>query len=76
MLNQNWSHPIFSSLAVFGNGLCSLEKNWLQHIKLDWSAIHYLSTYPDVQSLLGRYSDLFKPGLGMMVLSEYDETIR
>ena len=65
-LRYNTQERKLPLVVVFGNATCLLRRNWLQHIKLSWSAVHYLSTYPDVQSLLGRYSDLFKPGLGMI----------
>ena len=58
-----------SLLIVGGEGPTLLGRNWLQHIKLDWRALHSLSVEPashNLQSVIEKHPGVFKEGLGHM----------
>ena len=54
-----------SVIVVKGKVPSSLSRDWLQHVKLQWSEIFHLTALsPEVSSLLGKHEALFKDGLG------------
>ena len=55
-------------LLVVGVGASLLGRNWLKQIALNWKAIHNVNM-DQLQTILNQYSEVFKPGVGM--LKEY-----
>ena len=55
-------------LVVAGVGASLLGRNWLKQIALNWKAIHNVNM-DQLQTILNQYSEVFKPGVGM--LKEY-----
>ena len=54
-----------SVIVVKGKVPSLFGRDWLQHVKLQWSEIVHLSALsPDLSSLLGKHEALFKDGLG------------
>ena len=54
-----------SVIFVKGKVPSLFGRDWLQHVKLQWSEIVHLSALsPEVNSLLGEHEALFKDGLG------------
>ena len=51
--------------VVEGDGQSLLGRDWLQHIRLDWSQVHSVGTSA-LESLLERKKALFQPGLGTL----------
>ena len=50
--------------VVAGRGPSLLGQDWLQHIKLDWKALHLVGTPPTLASLLDHHKALFHDKLG------------
>ena len=54
-----------SVMVVKGKVPSLFGRDWLQHVKLQWSEIFHLSALsPEVFSLFGKHEALFKDGLG------------
>ena len=54
-------------LIVKGEGAALFGRNWLEHIRLDWSAIHSLSSNSDgLHNLLQKHQQLFRDELGTL----------
>ena len=54
---------------VKGSGPFLLGRDWLSHIRIDWASIKAVSQgeqVVDLETLLLRYPDVFKPDLGTM----------
>ena len=54
-------------VIVDGKGPTLLGRNWLHHLRLDWSQLHHIQTdahEADIQSIIDRHPDLFQEGLG------------
>ena len=60
--------------VVEGNGPPLLGRDWLKHIHLGWASICALSAHsiptpaipPAIEQLLGKYAEVYQPGLGTM----------
>ena len=52
-------------VVVKGGGPTLLGRNWLSHIRLNWSKIHY-TTSPGLHELLAKYPEVFQEGLGSL----------
>ena len=55
--------------VVRGNVLNLLRRDWLEHIRLDWSSIKALNVHNSslsVQQLIKKHAPVFEPGLGTM----------
>ena len=50
-------------LIVKGNGPTLLGRNWLQHVQLDWKAIHHV-TPVGLEEVLGKHEEVFRDELG------------
>ena len=62
--SQTTSLPL---VVVKGDGAASLFGcNWLEHIKLNWSAIHSVSNTQDIKDILKSYQQLFRKELGTL----------
>ena len=59
--HQGCTHRL-TCLVVNGNGPNFLGRDWLTHIKLDWSAVHHI----DNADFPHMFPDLFKDGLGKL----------
>ena len=55
-------HASLTCLGVNGTGPNLLGRDWLTHIKLDWSAVHRIE-HADFTNM---FPDLFKDGLGKL----------
>ena len=57
-----------SYLLLSGNGPSLLGRNWLKHIKLDWSSIVAVRTIKmkPLHTLMQRHQQLFSEGLGLI----------
>ena len=61
--NQQKTLPL---LVVKGGGPSLLGRDWLQHLRLDWKAIHQVCLIDDVRAILDRYAGLFQEELGTL----------
>ena len=61
-----WDQPAksLSLVIVDGEGPTLLGHDWLEHIKLDWKTIGFISREASVRTLLDKYADVFASGLG------------
>ena len=53
-------------IVVQGGGASLFGRDWLEHFKLDWSAIHAVQQKSDLDMLLQRYSSLFREEVGTL----------
>ena len=56
-------------LVVKGSNTNLLGRDWIEHLKLDWSSVFQINSVDvqdQVESLLSKYSDVFTPGLGKL----------
>ena len=51
-----------SALVVPSTGPCLLGRDWLQHIRIDWTEMKFLQT----EDYVKLFPDLFKPGIGTL----------
>ena len=53
-------------LVVAENGPSLMGRDWLSHVKLDWTRLHQLQINPtnDLEKMIDRHKDLFKQKLG------------
>ena len=51
-----------SLLVVAGNGPSLMGRDWLCHVKLDWTRLHQLQIDPtnDLEKIIDRHKNLFK----------------
>ena len=61
--NQQKTLPL---LIVQGEGPSLLGRDWLEHLQLDWAAIHKICSGEDVQVMLDRHAEVFKEELGSL----------
>ena len=54
-------------VVVRGDKIPLLGRNWLEHLKLNWSEIFALSDIDPVKSLIDKYSSLFEDGDGKIL---------
>ena len=59
--HQDLSLPL---LVMDNNGPSLPGRNWLSCVKTDWSRVNRLASVDQLQQLLTKYEDLFKPGIG------------
>ena len=57
--------PQMPLIVVRGSGPSLLGRDWLSHIRLDWSQIHHFHTV-SLQAVLDRHQEVFQEGLGTM----------
>ena len=54
-------------LIVKGHGPNLMGRNWLSHLRLDWNSIQQIKeTEKSVESLVSKYREVFKEGLGKL----------
>lgn len=56
--------------VVSGCGPSLLGRNWLRHLRLDWSRLHHITTEnhkSEIQTIIDRHPDLFRKELGKVV---------
>ena len=53
-------------VVVQGEGTSLFGRNWLEHIKLNWSLIHNLFTNQEIEALLQKHRPLFRDELGLL----------
>ena len=51
-------------VVVKGAGSSLLGRNWLDVLRLDWKEIHLVGSMDLLRSLLDKYAEVFKEGLG------------
>ena len=61
--SQTTSLPL---VVVKGDGASLFGRNWLEHIKLNWSAIHSVSNTQDIEDILKNHQQLFRKELGTL----------
>ena len=61
--SQTTSLPL---VVVKGDGTSLFGRNWLEHIKLNWSAIHSVSNTQDIEDILKNHQQLFRKELGTL----------
>ena len=61
--SQTTSLPL---VVVKGDGASLFGRNWLEHIKFNWSAIHSVSNTQDIEDILKNYQQLFRKELGTL----------
>ena len=61
--HQDLSLPL---LAMDNNGPLLLGRNWLSCVKIDWPHVNRVASVDQLQQLLTKYEDLFKPGIGSL----------
>ena len=62
-MSQNATLPL---VVVKGQGSSLFGRNWLQHIRLNWSSINNIPVKSSVQGLLKKHSRLFREELGTL----------
>ena len=65
-VHHNNKQKILPLLVVKGGGPSLLGRDWLQHLRLDWKAIHQVCLIDDVRAILDRYAGLFQEELGTL----------
>ncbi len=53
-------------VIIKGDGASLFGRNWLEHIKLNWPAIHSVSNNPDIENILTNHQQLFRKELGTL----------
>ncbi len=53
-------------VVIEGTGASLFGRNWLEQIKLNWPAIHSVSTNQIVDDLLEKHEQLFRTELGTL----------
>ena len=51
-------------MVVLGDGPCLFGRDWLSHIKLDWSAVCVMTASRVVDAVLAEFPDVFSGELG------------
>ena len=65
---------VLQLLVVTGNRPALLGRNWLRHIRLNWTAIHAISSSSEEpKHLLDQFAELFSDELG--TVTEYHATL-
>ena len=62
--SQQASLPL---IVVAGSGPSLLGRNWLSSIRLDWKSIGVIAGHSPLTTLLEKYSEVFKKGLGKLI---------
>ena len=53
-------------IVVHGDGPSFLGRDWLAHLKLDWSTIFQVNSERGLQAILSQHANVFLPELGMV----------
>ena len=53
-------------IVVHGDGHSLLGRDWLAHLKLDWSTIFQVNSERGLQAILSQHANVFLPELGMV----------
>ena len=61
--HQDLSLPI---LVMDNNSPSLLGRNWLSCVKIDWPHVNRVASVDQLQQLLTKYEDPFKPGIGSL----------
>lgn len=62
--SQSASLPL---VVVKGDGANLFGRNWLEHIRPDWSSIHSVSSHQGLKDLMQKHSNLFRNELGTLI---------
>ena len=52
---------MFNSTYIRGTGLCTVERNWLECLKIHWSDVHCVKKEM-LQKILQRYNSVIQNG--------------
>ena len=63
---HNGQQATLPLVVVKGAGLSLLGRNWLDVLRLDWKEIHLVGSMDLLRSLLDKYAEVFKEGLGQL----------
>ena len=66
VVHHNHQQKTLPLLVFKGGGPSLLGRDWLQHLRLDWTAIHQVCLIDDLYAVLDRYAGVFQEELGTL----------